>query len=124
MSRSRSRRRNDDDAIVGRPRRRSTVGRAHGSWGAGDGKVTARRPTQSPERPAPDRLLTPGDTQVAEMHWHELGFNPGPVDGIFTAQTAAAVRAFQARYGIPVSGSLDYATRLELLPGLDQKPTP
>jgi peptidoglycan hydrolase-like protein with peptidoglycan-binding domain len=46
------------------------------------------------------------------------GFDLGPVDGIFTAQTQAALRAFQARYGLPVSGLLDYATRLELLPGL------
>jgi murein L,D-transpeptidase YcbB/YkuD len=81
-------------------------------------------PAQKPERPALDRLLTPGDIQVAEMHVHHLGFDPGPADGIFTAQTQAALQAFQARYGLPVSGLLDYATRLELLPGLDQKPTP
>jgi peptidoglycan hydrolase-like protein with peptidoglycan-binding domain len=43
------------------------------------------------------------------------------VDGIFTAETQAAVRAYQARYGIPVSGLLDYRTRRELLPGLEQR---
>jgi peptidoglycan hydrolase-like protein with peptidoglycan-binding domain len=48
----------------------------------------------------------------------EFGFDPGPVDGMFTDQTQAAVRAFQARYGLPVSRLLDHATRLELLPGL------
>ena len=48
------------------------------------------------------------------------GFDPGPVDGLFTAETRAAVRAYQARYGLPVSGLLDRRTRLELLPGLDQ----
>ncbi len=81
-------------------------------------------PTQRPDPPALDRLLTPGDIQVAQAHLHTLGFDPGPVDGIFTTQTQAAVRAFQARYGIPVSGLLDHATRLELLPGLDPKPAP
>jgi peptidoglycan hydrolase-like protein with peptidoglycan-binding domain len=70
-------------------------------------------------RPAVDRLLTRGDIQVAEAHLHDFGFDPGPVDGIYTAQTQDAVRAYQARYGLPVSGLLDYATRLELLPGLD-----
>jgi hypothetical protein len=30
------------------------------------------------------------------------------------------VRAFQARYGLQVSGQLDRETRQELLPGLDQ----
>jgi peptidoglycan hydrolase-like protein with peptidoglycan-binding domain len=79
--------------------------------------------TLGSERPALDRLLTSGDIQVAEGHLKAFGFDPGPVDGLFTTQTQAAVRAFQARYSLPVSGLLDYATRQELLPGLDfQKP--
>ena len=65
-----------------------------------------------------DLLLNRGDIQVAEAHVLDFGFDPGPVDGIYTAQTQAAVRAYQARYGSPVSGLLDYATRLQLLPGL------
>jgi peptidoglycan hydrolase-like protein with peptidoglycan-binding domain len=31
------------------------------------------------------------------------------------------VRAFQACYGLPVTGLLDRATRRELLPGLDSE---
>ncbi|MGH8065239.1 MAG: peptidoglycan-binding domain-containing protein [Candidatus Entotheonellia bacterium] len=63
--------------------------------------------------------------QVAEGHVNAFGCDPGPVDGLLTAQTPAAVRAFQVRYGLPVSGLLDRATREELLPGLDfQDPTP
>jgi peptidoglycan hydrolase-like protein with peptidoglycan-binding domain len=73
-------------------------------------------------RPATDRLLTRGDIQVAEEHLKAFGFDPGPVDGIFTAQTQAAVRAFQARYGSVVSGLLDRATREELKLGVDPKP--
>jgi murein L,D-transpeptidase YcbB/YkuD len=72
-------------------------------------------------RPAPDRLLTRGDIHVAEEHLQAFGFDPGPVDGIFTAQTQAAVRAFQARYGSVVSGLLDRATREELRLGVDPK---
>jgi peptidoglycan hydrolase-like protein with peptidoglycan-binding domain len=82
----------------------------------------ASHPTERPSgtvRPAMDRLLTRGDIQVAEAHLKDFGFDPGPIDGIFTAETQAAVQAFQARYGGPVSGQLDYATRLQLLPGLD-----
>jgi peptidoglycan hydrolase-like protein with peptidoglycan-binding domain len=63
--------------------------------------------------------LTSGDIQVAEAHLKDFGFDPGPIDGIFTAETQAAVRAFQARYGSSVSGLLDYPTRLQLIPGLD-----
>ena len=80
----------------------------------------AERPAgQMTVRPAVDRLLNRGDIQVAEMHLHDFGLDPGPVDGLYTAQTQAAVRAYQARYGLPVSGLLDEATRRQLLPGLD-----
>jgi peptidoglycan hydrolase-like protein with peptidoglycan-binding domain len=70
-------------------------------------------------RPAVDRLLNQGDIQMAQTNLREFGFDPGPIDGIYTAQTQAAVRAFQATYGLSVSGQLDYATRLQLLPGVD-----
>jgi peptidoglycan hydrolase-like protein with peptidoglycan-binding domain len=70
-----------------------------------------------------DRLLTQGDIQLAEARLRDFGFDPGPVDGIFTAQTQAAIRAFQARYGFTVSGLLDYATRQELKLGVDPKRT-
>jgi peptidoglycan hydrolase-like protein with peptidoglycan-binding domain len=70
-------------------------------------------------RPAVDRLLNRGDIQVAQTHLREFGFDPGPINGIYTAQTQAAVRAYQANYGLSVSGLLDYETRRQLLPGVD-----
>ena len=76
-------------------------------------------PTPGSTRAAFDRILTPGDIQVAEAHLQAFGYDPGPVDGLFTAQTQAAVRAFQRRYGLSVSGLLDRETRRELIPGLD-----
>jgi hypothetical protein len=76
-------------------------------------------PTPGAVRVAYDRILTRGDIQVAEAHLQAFGYDPGPVDGIFTAQTQAAVRAFQRRYGLSVSGLLDRQTRRELVPGLD-----
>jgi N-acetylmuramoyl-L-alanine amidase len=76
-------------------------------------------PTSGSARVAYDRILTPGDIQMAETHLQAFGYDPGPVDGISTAQTEAAVRAFQRRYGLSVSGLLDRQTRRELVPGLD-----
>jgi peptidoglycan hydrolase-like protein with peptidoglycan-binding domain len=70
-------------------------------------------------RPADDRLFAAGEIQVAEVHLRDFGYDPGPVDGIYTAETQAAVRAYQRRYGLPVSGLLDQPTRQKLLPGLD-----
>ena len=66
-----------------------------------------------------DRLLTRGDIQVAQRHLQAFGFDPGPIDGLYTAQTQAAVRAFQATYGLTVSGLLDRQTREALRLGVD-----
>jgi peptidoglycan hydrolase-like protein with peptidoglycan-binding domain len=72
-------------------------------------------------QPAVDRILTRGDIQVAQRHLQAFGFDPGPIDGIYTAQTQAAVRAFQATYGLTVSGLLDRQTREWLRVGPDLK---
>jgi transposase InsO family protein len=66
--------------------------------------------------------LTAGDIQVAQERLRAFGFDPGPVGGVYTAETQAAVEAYQARYGLPVTGLLDEKTRHELLPGVG--PTP
>jgi peptidoglycan hydrolase-like protein with peptidoglycan-binding domain len=92
---------------------------AHQTQAPMTGRVSERTP--EPERPSLDRLLSSGDIQIAEMRLRDFGFDPGPVDGTFTTQTQAAVRAFQARYGLPMSGLLDRETREELKLGVDPK---
>jgi hypothetical protein len=54
--------------------------------------------------PALDWILSQGEIQVAEAHLRDFRYDTGPVDGLFTVQTQAAVRAFQAHYGLPVLG--------------------
>jgi peptidoglycan hydrolase-like protein with peptidoglycan-binding domain len=76
-------------------------------------------PTAGPGWAAVGRILTQGDIQVAEARLQAFGYDPGPVDGLLTAQTEAALRAFHRRYGLTVSGLLDRETRRELVPGLD-----
>ena len=39
-----------------------------------------------------------------------LGFNPGAIDGVFGVQTETALRTFQRRFGIPVTGVYDRAS--------------
>lgn len=41
---------------------------------------------------------------------HKLGFNPGPVDGIFGPKTAAALRGFQGANGVPTTGAVGPGT--------------
>src|SRR5215216_2156249 len=72
-------------------------------------------------QPAVDRLLSRGDIQVAQTHLRAFGFDPGPIDGIYTPQTQAAVRAYQTTYGLSVSGLLDLQTREQLKVGPDSR---
>jgi len=58
---------------------------------------------------------------VAQTHLRAFGFDPGPIDGIYTAKTQDAVRAFQTTYGLVVSGLLDRQTREQLKVGPDSK---
>jgi peptidoglycan hydrolase-like protein with peptidoglycan-binding domain len=47
----------------------------------------------------------------AEQRLTTAGFDPGAVDGMLDARTTAALRQYQQRHGLPVSGTLDAATR-------------
>jgi murein L,D-transpeptidase YcbB/YkuD len=80
--------------------------------------LTAEHPPGT-VRPAVDRFLNRGDIEVAQRHLQAFGFDPGPIDGLYTAQTQAAVRAFQSTYGLVVSGLLDRQTREVLRLGVD-----
>jgi peptidoglycan hydrolase-like protein with peptidoglycan-binding domain len=50
------------------------------------------------------------------------GFPTGTDKGVMTPQTEAALRAYQGKYGLPVTGMLDEATQRSLTAG--QTPTP
>jgi Putative peptidoglycan binding domain len=45
------------------------------------------------------RLMTEGEIQVSEQKLKDFGFDPGTVDGVFTAQTKAALRTFRSGEG-------------------------
>ena len=61
-----------------------------------------------------DRLIPAGLIYVAQDHLKAMGFDPGPMQGVFTEQTAEAIRQYQRRFGLVVSGLLDSATRQHL----------
>jgi peptidoglycan hydrolase-like protein with peptidoglycan-binding domain len=66
---------------------------------------------QSPEQRS---LLTKDQIQLAQERLKAEGFDPGPVDGVLSAQTEAAIRQYQQKQGIAVSGALNAATMREL----------
>lgn len=54
---------------------------------------------------------------LLEERLAELGFAPGPVDGVFTSETEAAARAFQASKGLVVDGLVGDLTKNALWDG-------
>lgn len=45
----------------------------------------------------------------------ELGYDPGPTDGVWGRKTTLAIKRFQRDKGLPVTGKLDERTQAELL---------
>lgn len=56
--------------------------------------------------------------KAAQAKLAELGFNPGPADGIMGPNTRAAIKAFQEKGNLPVTGELDDKTTqaLKIIP--------
>ena len=54
------------------------------------------------------------DVERAQQALKQMGHDPGPVDGVVGAQTAAALRAYQKAQGLRVTGQLDPATTAKL----------
>ena len=50
----------------------------------------------------------------AQNRLKELGYNPGPVDGIWGKKTEAAIKKFQQEKNLQVTGELDEKTREKL----------
>lgn len=61
-----------------------------------------------PPRPVKDIF----ETQVALVR---QGISPGSIDGVIGHQTRAALRTFQLKSGLPITGELDPATRARLV---------
>ena len=64
-----------------------------------------------PEVDATDTIDIGVRIATLQRSLHRLGYDPGPVDGILGARTRAAIRAFQADAGLPVTGRI--SERLE-----------
>jgi peptidoglycan hydrolase-like protein with peptidoglycan-binding domain len=55
------------------------------------------------------------DVRAAQQALHDKGFDPGPIDGVAGPRTSAAVKEFQTKENLNVTGSLDADTRAKLM---------
>ena len=62
--------------------------------------------TASPERRLARKRLLRSYTRAVQDGLFDLGFDPGPVDGLIGPLTRKAVRAFQAVAGVDVTGTI------------------
>ena len=60
--------------------------------------------------PAPEDIKI--RTAELQRDLRQLGYDPGPVDGILGAKTRAAVRALQADHGLPITGEISGNERI------------
>ena len=68
------------------------------------------------------QALTEAQIRRYQEQLDTAGFPTGTDKGVLTPQTEAALRAYQGKYGLPVTGRLDEATQRSLTAG--QAPTP
>jgi N-acetylmuramoyl-L-alanine amidase len=70
----------------------------------------------------PERLIRGDDVISLQERVHELGYDAGPVDGVFGPETEVGLRAFQRDYGLTADGTCGPAT-LRALRQLGRKVT-
>jgi peptidoglycan hydrolase-like protein with peptidoglycan-binding domain len=79
--------------------------------------------TTGEQRPEQKQLISKGNLKLLQERLQAEGVYAGPVDGELNAQTEAALRSYQEKQGLPVSGAADEATleklqlRLPTMPG-------
>ncbi len=75
---------------------------------AGAAGTTGEQPPEQPQ------LITTENVKLLQERLAGEGVYAGPVDGELNAQTEAALRTYQQKHGLPVSGAADEATLKQL----------
>ena len=70
--------------------------------------------TTGAQRPEQKQLITTDNLKLVQERLKTEGVYAGPVNGEMSAQTEAALRAYQEKQGLPVSGAADETTLKEL----------
>jgi peptidoglycan hydrolase-like protein with peptidoglycan-binding domain len=66
------------------------------------------------ERQEQPQVITKDNVKLLQERLAGEGVYAGPLDGELSAQTEAALRAYQQQHGLPVSGAADEATLKQL----------
>ena len=70
--------------------------------------------TRGEQPPEQQQIITKENVKLLQERLATEGVYAGPLDGELNAQTEAALRAYQQKQGLPVSGAADAATLKQL----------
>jgi peptidoglycan hydrolase-like protein with peptidoglycan-binding domain len=70
--------------------------------------------TTGEQPPEQKQIISKDNVKLIQERLTVEGVYAGPIDGELNAQTEAALRQYQAKQGIPVSGAADEVTLREL----------
>jgi peptidoglycan hydrolase-like protein with peptidoglycan-binding domain len=70
--------------------------------------------TTGEQPPEQKQIISKDNVKLIQERLTAEGVYAGPIDGELNAQTEAALRQYQVKQGIPVSGAADEATLREL----------
>jgi peptidoglycan hydrolase-like protein with peptidoglycan-binding domain len=70
--------------------------------------------TTGEQRPEQPQRITKENVKLLQERLAGEGVYAGPLDGELNTQTEAALRAYQQKHGLPVSGAADEATLRQL----------
>jgi peptidoglycan hydrolase-like protein with peptidoglycan-binding domain len=70
--------------------------------------------TTGEQPPEQRQIITKDNFKLVQERLKAEGVYAGPVDGEMNAQTEAALRAYQEKQGLPVSGAADETTLKQL----------
>ena len=76
--------------------------------------VIGEASTAGEQRPEQRQLISKDNLKLVQERLQAEGVYAGPVDGELNAQTEAALRHYQEKRGILISGAVDEATLQEL----------
>jgi peptidoglycan hydrolase-like protein with peptidoglycan-binding domain len=86
----------------------------------GGGGLTPQRrsdataPAAVGSAPARDAQARPAFVREAQRALRDLGYHPGPIDGVFGPQMRMALEKYQPAEKLPVTGQLDAETMEQL----------
>jgi type II secretory pathway predicted ATPase ExeA/ankyrin repeat protein len=74
--------------------------------GAETTRLPSREPSRAEKRPAPGGMKDRARVTQVQRSLRDLGYDPGPVDGVAGSRTKSAIIAFQQKRGITADGNV------------------